>query len=129
MCLSQALGPDGVAKNRDNLLKSFRQRFGDEEAADRGIYQGTILQALMIMNGSTNGEIGKANNCLDKILKQFASPEERLDRIFLTVVCRLPSTRERSKFLPYIKAGGAKKEPYEDVVWVLLNSSEFLFNH
>jgi hypothetical protein len=125
--LGDALGL--AEQNRNNLLKQFRTRFGDEEMADRGIYQGTILQALMIMNGSTNAEIGKANNRLDRILKQFASPEERLERIFLTVLCRQPSPREQSTYLPYVKAGGAKKDAYEDVYWVLINSSEFLFNH
>lgn len=128
--LAEALGLG--EKNRSDLMKQFRARFGDEEMADRGVYQGTILQALMIMNGSTNAEIGRANNRLDRILKQFATPEERLDRIFLTVLCRLPSARERSTYLPYLKTSAdpkKTKEPYEDVFWVLLNSSEFLFNH
>lgn len=131
--LSQALGlvdGEGVAKNKGDLLRQFRQRFGDEEMADRGTFQGTIPQALMIMNGPlANGELGRANNRLDKILKQHAAPEERLDRIFLAVLCRRPTGREVSTFLPYLKASGAKKDAYEDVAWVLLNSSEFLFNH
>ena len=129
MSLTDALGLGEGRGGRGDLLKQFRQRFGDEEAADRGLFQGTIPQALMIMNGSTNGEIGRTNNKLDRILKQFTAPEDRLDRIFLTVLCRLPSPREQSTYLPYVKAGGAKKDAYEDVYWVLLNSSEFLFNH
>jgi hypothetical protein len=134
-CLTQALGVEdgqGVGKNKAGLLTQFRQRFGDEETADRGIYQGTITQALFLMNGGLpNGEISRAHNTLDKILKQFPTPEERLDRIFLTIVCRPPSAREREAYLAHVKAGNPKKErePYEDVYWVLLNSSEFLFNH
>ena len=122
----------GVAKNKGDLLRQFRQRFGDEETADRGIFQGTIPQALFIMNGSLpNGEIGRANNKLDKILKQFPAPEERLERIFLTVLCRPPSPKELAAYLPHVKVTQPKKEkdPYEDVFWVLLNSSEFMFNH
>ncbi|HVR82882.1 MAG TPA: DUF1553 domain-containing protein, partial [Planctomycetota bacterium] len=130
----------GPAKNMTDLLRQFRQNFGDEEAADRGLFAGTIPQALMIMNGAMpNGEIGRANNTLDKILKQFTSPGERLDRIFLSVLCRRPTPRERSSYLPHLTTAGPtaapgtpagpKKEPYEDVFWVLLNSSEFLFNH
>jgi hypothetical protein len=120
----------GPAKNMTDLLRQFRQKFGDEEAADRGLFAGTIPQALMIMNGAMpNGEIGRANNTLDKVLKLTASPAERLERIFLSVLCRRPTPRERSTYLPHLAAAGLKKEPYEDVFWVLLNSSEFLFNH
>ena len=132
-CLLSALGvPEGqgVAKNMPDLLRQFRQRFGDEEEADRGVYAGTIPQALMIMNGNLpNGEIGRANNTVDKILKQFTAPKERLERIFLSILCRRPTSRETSTYLPYVQSAGVKKEPYEDVAWVLLNSSEFLFNH
>jgi hypothetical protein len=45
------------------------------------------------------------------------------------VLCRRPTERELTSFLPHVKSAGLKKEPYEDVFWVLLNSSEFLFNH
>jgi hypothetical protein len=132
-CLLRALGTQegqGPAKNMADLIRQFRQKFGDEEEPDRGVFAGTIPQALMIMNGAMpNGEIGRANNTLDKILKQFTAPEDRLDRIFLSVLCRRPTPRERSAYLPYVASAGTKKEPYEDVVWVLLNSSEFMFNH
>jgi hypothetical protein len=132
-CLIEALGVadgTGVAKNKADLLRQFRQRFGDEETADRGIFQGTIQQALMIMNGPLpNGEIGRVNNQLDRILKQFPSSRDRIERIFLSVLCRYPSPKEVLKFVPYVSGAGPKKEPYEDVYWVLLNSSEFLFNH
>jgi hypothetical protein len=123
---------EGVAKNKSDLLRQFRQRFGEEETADRGIYQGTITQALYLMNSSMpNGEIPRANNRLDKILKQYSAAEQRVDRIFLSVLCRLPSPRERATYVPFVKTGAPKKEkePYEDLYWVLLNSSEFLFNH
>jgi len=135
MSLMGALGivdGEGVAKNKGGLLTQFRQRFGEEETADRGVFQGTITQALYIMNGPLpNGEIPRANNKLDKILKQFPAAEDRVDRIFLSVLCRLPSARERATYVPFVKTGAPKKEkePYEDLYWVLLNSSEFLFNH
>jgi hypothetical protein len=133
--LTGALGVvdgEGVGKNKAGLLTQFRQRFGEEETADRGVFQGTISQALFIMNGGLpNAEIPRANNKLDKILKQVSSPEERVDRIFLSVLCRYPTARERAAYVPHVKSGSPKKEkePYEDLYWVLLNSSEFLFNH
>jgi len=131
-------GQGGGKNQGPGLLGQFRQKFGDEDMADRGLFAGTIPQALMLMNGQMpNGEIGRPNNTLDKILKQYATAEERLDRIFLTLLCRRPTPRELSSYLPYVKAAppvegkksSAGQAPYEDVFWVLLNSSEFLFNH
>src|SRR6185295_11501796 len=66
MSLMGALGivdGEGAAKNKGGLLTQFRQRFGEEETADRGVFQGTITQALYLMNGPLpNGEIPRANN-------------------------------------------------------------------
>ena len=122
----------GSAKNPGDLLRQFRTKFGDEEMADRGVFEGTIPQALMMMNGSVpNSEISRANNMIDGILKQYSAPEDRIERIFLSVLSRPPSPGELSKFVPYVQTATPKRprDPYEDVFWVLLNSSEFLFNH
>ena len=115
---------------KDNLLREFRKFFGDEENVDIGTFNGTIQQALLLMNGGTvnQGIAGKGSR-LGVILKERDARIERLRFIFLTVLTRLPSDREQSTYLPYVTAAGGKREAYEDVYWTLVNSSEFLFNH
>ncbi|HXX95002.1 MAG TPA: DUF1549 and DUF1553 domain-containing protein, partial [Planctomycetota bacterium] len=125
----KAVAAQKSATSKDQLLQQLRKYFGDEENIDLGTFNGTIQQALLLMNGGTvnQGIVGKSGR-LSTILAQKHSPEDRLEWMFLSTLSRLPSARERSTFLPHLKAT-EKREPYEDVYWTLVNSSEFLFNH
>ena len=40
---------------------------------------------------------------------------------------RKPTDREQEKNLAYIQKVGNRAEAYEDILWALLNSHEFLF--
>jgi hypothetical protein len=119
-----------AAQDKENLLSQFRRMFGDEESVDIAEFDGTIPQALLLMNGSAmNQRLTAKNNRLSAILQKAESPEQRLEQMFLTVLSRMPREREKAAYVPYLAAAGSKREPYEDVYWTLLNSSEFLFNH
>jgi hypothetical protein len=121
---------DNRNNRRDQTMALFRRLFGDEETTDMADFDGTISQALTLMNGQilNEGVAGKSNS-LAAILQKVPEPERRLELVFLTTLGRLPSARERASYGAYLKEAGAKREPYEDVFWALLNTSEFLFNH
>ena len=65
---------------------------------------------------------------LAEILAKHKGEGERIRAIFLSVLSRPPTAGEGSRWASHIgKAGGEKG--YEDLMWTLLNTSEFLFNH
>ncbi len=56
----------------------------------------------------------------------------RVEALFLATLCRNPTAEEAVKLVQYVDKGGAagdRKKALADVYWVLLNSSEFMFNH
>jgi hypothetical protein len=60
------------------------------------------------------------------------SPADQVETLFLATLTRKPTHEEQTRFAGYIQSGGARNNPKEalaDVFWVLLNTSEFLFNH
>ena len=60
------------------------------------------------------------------------SAEEQVEALFLATLTRKPTPEEQTRFASYVQTGGARndaKEALADVFWVLLNTSEFLFNH
>ena len=68
---------------------------------------------------------------VQKVTKQTADPEKRLDELFLLMVSRLPTKAERARLVEHVKSAGnpahAYVDGYADVFWMLFNSSEFVF--
>jgi hypothetical protein len=84
------------------------------------------------MNGKlTNDEVRlKKSRMLDEILDESRSDRERLRQVFLATLGRLPTQREAERLGRMVKgAEGGNRRGIEDLMWALLNSTEFLTNH
>jgi hypothetical protein len=93
-------------------------------------YAGSVRLALKLMNSNDlQGLIRAEWGRMADILKKEASPEGRLEEIFLTLVSRPPSAAEKERYLAYIRRKDGAKSAYEDIYWVLVNSTELIFNH
>ena len=55
--------------------------------------------------------------------------EQRLRDLYLVTLGREPSKEETEALLAYIARKKDAKTAYEDIVWALINTKEFLFNH
>jgi hypothetical protein len=97
--------------------------------------QTSILQALMMMNGrivADQTSVSNSQTLAAIIDAPFLDTEKKVDAVFLAALTREPSPEERERFGSYVERGGPsgdKKKALADVFWVLLNSTEFLFNH
>ena len=93
-------------------------------------YTGSIRLALKLMNSNDLQGLIKAEwGRLADILKREESPEGRLHEIFLTLVSRPPNAAEKERYLAYLQKKKGAKNAYEDIYWVLINSTELIFNH
>ena len=103
----------------------------DDNQGNQEEFQGTIPQALFLMNGKATNEAIRplASNTTTRILSNFDKPEDRIEELFLGSLSRKPTTEEMSKLSAYVVQKNERAEAYEDVLWSLLNSHEFLFNH
>ena len=52
-----------------------------------------------------------------------------IEDMYVTVLSRNPTQAEVKKMIDYAGADKFSAKVYNDVLWVLLNSGEFLFNH
>ncbi|MCA9084927.1 MAG: DUF1553 domain-containing protein, partial [Planctomycetaceae bacterium] len=93
----------------------------------------SIVQVLHISNGQTiNGKLATADNQLQKWLTDFAGDDGALlDEVFLSTLSRYPQEHERKGMLEQLAAAKPeeRRELLEDIVWSIVSSREFLFNH
>jgi hypothetical protein len=128
----QAETPAAKKAMRDEWLKSLISNFGDDEGNEVN-FNGTIVQALMMMNGKEiNNAISRPNK--GRVALVMAGRGDSINELYLAALNRPVRQRERAGILKGINftRGGNKdnaKARYEDLFWALLNSNEFLLNH
>ena len=80
------------------------------------------------LNGDVLADkIGSKSGRIAELLKQELSDEEVLSELYLAALCRRPTEEEQEALLPFLKESPSRQEFFEDVLWGLLNSKQFLF--
>ena len=92
----------------------------------------SMVQVLHISNGSTvNDKLAMPENRLGRWLTESKSDSDLLDEVFLSCLARLPRPREKDELTTLFQATPAEERRIvlEDLVWSIISSREFLFNH
>ena len=96
-------------------------------------YRPGLPQALLLMNGPTMTAMTDVahSRLLQAISAPIFSMDEGLDILLLATLCRFPTDIERARWTSYLKSlpSDQQLDGMGDVLWAILNSSEFLLNH
>jgi Protein of unknown function (DUF1553)/Protein of unknown function (DUF1549) len=109
----------GTRDPRANLVAFF----GGEEGADVTEYQDGIPQVLRLMNGPALNRSPK----LMALVKTSKSPVQAIEQIYLATLGRRPKPDEMNTLTAYVKKVGPDSA-YGDLLWAVMNSSEFRVN-
>jgi len=90
-------------------------------------YGGGLSQALHLVNGTAVN--GKTDKALSRLLAGPRSNRVMVEELYLSTMSRLPDARELAYWENLLSKVGSKREVLEDLLWALLNSREFAFNH
>lgn len=109
------------------LKNQFLDEFNYDPSARPEDVEGTVPQALLMMNNPTlNQKIeARGTNLLARILKAYSEDRLALDMVYLRTLARRPTDAERQRCFSHIAGIGNRAEAFEDILWVLLNSTEF----
>lgn len=89
----------------------------------------SISQALHLMNSpEIMGKIRAPQGRARKLAESKRSPPEIIEELYLTTLARFPSAEEKTLLLEAF-AHSDRRTAAEEVLWVLLNSKEFIYNH
>lgn len=120
-----------LADPRMQIYQLFRRAFDDDEAVEDEQFTGTIPRGLLMMNGPQINQMmaARAGTPLKAILDAEKGDRERIRRLYLTVLARPPSPGELSTALQHVHMSRNETQGYEDLMWALCNTTEFMSNH
>jgi hypothetical protein len=105
----------------------FKQEFRFDPSSKADEVEGSVAQALMMMNNpAINQKIqAKEGNMLASILTANSDDTEAIKTVYLRTLARKPTDHELDTCQKYIAKARSRAVGFEDVLWALLNSTEF----
>lgn len=126
---------------REEWMRRLTVSFGDDEGNET-TFNGTVVQALMLMNGrEINEAIEDKNGPVAAALlaaQRRGSPSGVVEELYLSTLNRKPAREEMNKILPNMELALQRGKPKnlqfweqaaQDLLWAILNGSEFILNH
>jgi hypothetical protein len=90
-------------------------------------FGGGLSQALHLVNGPAVN--AKTDQAVNGLLAVPRSNRAMIEELYIRSVSRLPTARELTHWENILSKAESKRELLEDLLWALLNSREFAFNH
>jgi hypothetical protein len=121
---------DPSGKPINNPRAEFVNAFRGEGETDPTDYTRGIPQALRLMNSKQFLNPKNEAFVTKQIVGSAKTSEEAVEQLYLRVLSRPPSADERDRMLKYLAQPGVERQQlYAEILWALLNSSEFSLNH
>jgi hypothetical protein len=90
----------------------------------------TLGQVLLLSNSEEiEAKLAAGDGVAERLLKEPKPIEEIVDEMYLGALARFPTPSERDRAIGFVKAQSDARPALQDLLWVLINSKEFMFNH
>ena len=134
-----ATAADETVKNdrrdevRERWLRQFNTAFGTDDGGEATSFNGTIPQALTLMNGPLV-QRATGNQRGSMLARVAENPQlnnsEKIRYLYLAALSRRPTRQEVTLSNELLAArGGDVGAALQDIWWALLNSNEFILIH
>jgi len=119
---------NGTGRARGGPRAAFNLAFGYDPSERRDQVSGSITQALAMMNSTAINSAIRANRPggLGNLLSEIDDDRTLVSELYLRSLAREPTTDELRTCLMCVRDAGRREEAFEDILWSLINSTEFL---
>lgn len=106
-----------------HFLREFGQ--SDRDTIENANRDASVPQALALLNGPAFNQLANPHSVIHRSVREAGTPEEKIERVYLSMYTRKPTEEEKSIILANIEERGSNL--YADTVFALLNGAEFWF--
>ena len=90
----------------------------------------SLTQALHMLAGPTyTGKLSGKGGRIDRLLRSPASDREIVEEFYLAALSRFPTLEETGQLVEMVGARPSRKQALEDLLWGVIASREFAYNH
>ena len=120
-----------TTKMESPLLESFGLPNASENCPCERDNRTSMVQALHLMNSDKlQTQLADKAGRAAALVQADRSAGEIVDEVYLAIYSRWPSVEERAIAVVAIESAQAMRQSaIEDLMWALINSAEFVFNH
>ena len=120
--------PDGEVNHP--FLKAFGQPARELACECERESDGNLGQALQLVNGPTvNDKIRSPKNRLAPLLAKPTTGAAIVTELYFAAVARAPTDAELTAALGHVAKAKEPRQGWEDVLWAILNTREFLYRN
>ncbi len=134
--------PDNSYNQSSSFLRVFGRPEGQSVCECERVQSSSLGQSLHMLNASDiRGKLAHPNGRAERLARDPRPAETKIKELCLVAFAREPRPNELKVALDYlneprINAAGKKidaqkaaRENFQDLIWVMMNTKEFLFNH
>lgn len=134
--------PDNSYNNASPFLKVFGRPENESVCECERIQSSSLAQSLHLMNaGDIKGKLATGGGRADRLAKSESPVEDRIRELYHVAFSREPRDDEMKVAVEYltepqVDTAGNPINPqtttvnsFQDLIWALINTKEFLFNH
>lgn len=134
--------PDNSYNRSSGFLRVFGRPEGASVCECERTQSSSLAQSLHLMNAAeVKSKLATANGRADRLAKSKATDAENIRELYLAAFSREPRADETQAITAHLgksrfDADGnplapavARRQAYEDLIWALMNTKEFRYNH
>ncbi len=134
--------PDNSYNRSSPFLRVFGRPEGESVCECERVQSSSLAQSLHLINSSDiKSKLATPNGSADRLAKDDRPIEAKVSELYLAAFSREPRSEERKTAIDFLTESqvdaegkpiaGQKpnQESYQDLIWALINTKEFLFNH
>lgn len=110
---------------QSEFLKAFGQPERNSPCACDRLSAPTLEQAIRMLNGQY--VFDRVATGLDRF--QSKKNDELIEELYIAAYCRPPTNQERQNVMHYLSDAEDRQQAIKDVIWTVLVTEEFLFQH
>lgn len=134
--------PDTSYNDSTPFLRVFGRPEGESVCECERVQSASLAQSLHLINAADiKAKLSSAQGRAERLAKEDRPVEDKVRELYLAAFSREPNAAELQTALAYlaetpldaegkpVDAGRALRENLQDLIWALMNTKEFLFNH